>query len=69
METIGVIIPTKKRLNDWVKIWGNPEIKYIYLDNLEKCKGQRFTSILKAKDWYLVDSAEDILKEANSRIV
>ena len=68
MENVGLIIPTKKRFDEWVNTFGIPEEKYIHLVDINKSKGQVFSKVLKSKDWYLVDNAGEILKDANSRI-
>ena len=68
METVGLIIPTAKRFNKWVNTFGIPNEKYIHLTDINKSRGRVFSKVLKSKDWYLVDNADDILKDANYRV-
>ena len=35
METVGIIIPTKKRFDEWVRTWGIPDEKYIHLNHID----------------------------------
>jgi hypothetical protein len=68
METVGLIIPTSKRFNKWVNTFGIPNENYIHLADINKSRGRVFSKVLKSKDWYLVDNADDILKDANYRV-
>ena len=68
METVGIIIPTKKRFDEWVKTWGIPDKKYIHLNHIDKSRECVFSKVLKSKDWYTIDKADEILKDANCRI-
>jgi len=63
-----LIIPTRQRFNEWVNTFGIPSEKYIHLTDINKTKGRTFVKILKSKDWYIVNNADEILKNANSRI-
>lgn len=69
MDVVGIIIPTRKRFQEWVNTFGIPEEKYIHLTDLNKTRGNKFTKVLKSKDWYLVDNADEILEDANRRLV
>ena len=68
METVGIIIPTKKRFDEWVNIFGIPEERYVYLNNKEKCLGNEFSKVLKSKDWYEVKDCDVILECAELRV-
>lgn len=68
METVGIIVPTKKRFDEWVRTWGIPDEKYIHLNHIDKGRGRVFSKVLKSKDWYTIDNADEILKDANYRI-
>lgn len=68
MDIVGIIIPTKKRFEEWVKLFGVSNEKYIHLNHIDKSRGRIFSKVLKSKDWYEIDNADEILKEANFRI-
>lgn len=69
METIGIIVPTKKRFNEWVKLFGNDNNRYIHLDDAKKCIGIKFNHILKSEDWTTVENHDKIYTEAIVRKV
>ena len=31
MKAVGIITPTKERFDDWVKNWGIPQERYVFL--------------------------------------
>ena len=68
MKVVGIIIPTKQRFDDWVKTWGIPQERYVFLDNKEKCFGNEFIKVLKSDDWRKVRNCDEILKCAEMRI-
>ena len=69
MDIVGLIIPTRRRFQEWVNTFGIPDEKYIHLTDINKSRGNKFTKVLKSKDWYLVDNAYEILEDANKRLV
>ena len=63
MKAVGIIIPTKKRFDEWVRTFGVPQEKYIWLNHINKSRGQIFSKVLKSKDWYMVKDADEILSK------
>ena len=68
METVGIIIPSKERFDEWVRTFGIPQERYVFLDRKEKCFGCEFTKILKSVDWHELKDSEEILESAKLRI-
>ena len=62
-RVVGVIIPTEERFIKWVRTWGIPDEKYIHINHINKSRGHIFSKVLKSKDWYTIDNAEEILKD------
>ncbi len=68
MEIVGIIIPTKRRFDEWVRTFGIPNERYVYLNHINKTRGYTFSKVLKAEDWYMMNNAREILESANHRI-
>jgi hypothetical protein len=68
MKTIGIIIPTRKRFDTEVRLFGNKEERYVFINSREICFGFEFDDLIVSEDYLDIPNALELVEAANLRV-